>query len=416
MKKQLLVLLICLAVAAALCLSVSLPGGFTQKTQSSGSNSGTSLSGSTGSTATSPGTTGTGTGPIHTIDPDNPPEVRLYVCGREDADACQALAEQYAAFTGASCRILSGDLETLMASETPPTIFCLHSQAQAEQWQTHLYDLSGQSVLDQLYSPDFALTINDKPSALAMDVTAYGIIYNAELLSKAGYTRVDFTDFSSFSQKVDAVTEKTNSLGCHPFCTPDWTDRNLVSLLVGSTEDPQQLRQLIDEILTNDTPLNDPVAGFTGGKIAFYIGGAWEYEQLAPLGFNKLDILPFFTDDGGSLPCICDTYWAVNSQSSAQDIAFSLDFLLWMVSAQEGGAALVDSLGFIAPFQGADAGDLFTRRLIRKYISTEPITVRWEIAPGLTEARLAELMPLLQSYAANPTDENWFAVAQLLSE
>lgn len=412
MKKRILILLLCLVAAAALCLLVSLPGpsthlGLPQATTptTQPSQSGTGGHGGTGGSGNQGGNT----------QPSVPTEVRIYLCQEESMAAYAALAQRYTDATGIPCTILTGDLDSLMASEAPPTIFCVHSQAEAEKWQAHMQDLSDQPILQQLYNPAFALTVEGKPLALSMDVTAYGIIYNAELMSMAGYTRDDFTDFSSFRQKVDAVTEKKNILGAAAFCQMNLSNGDLVSLLVGGSGNAQQLRALLDEVLANDVAGENAIDSFVNQKMVFYIGGAWEYDALAALGFNKLDILPFFTDQGGNLPCISQAYWAVNNQAAPQDVQASLDFWLWAVTKQD-GAAPVDSLGLIAPFKDADAGDLFMRRLVRKYMANEAVTVSWEIAPGLTEEVLAQLMPLLEAYAAAPNDENWAPIAQLFAQ
>ena len=411
MKKHILILILCLLIAAGMCLLVSLPGpsshfGLPQIT-------GTSPTQPTQNGTGGNGSSGTGNGSKPT-QPLIPTEVRLYICPQEEAAVYETLAQTYTDTTGIPCYILSGNLEALMATEAPPTIFCIHSQAEAERWYDSMQDLSGQPVFEQLYNPAFALTVEGKPLALSMDVTAYGIIYNAQLLSMAGYTRDDFTDFSSFQQKVDAVTEKKNILGAAAFCQPNLADSNLVSLLVGGTEDAQQLRALLDQILANDAPSSNATESFIAQQTVFYIGGAWEYDALAALGFNKLDILPFFTDKGGNLPCVSHAYWGVNRQAAAQDVQASLDFWLWAVTKQD-AAAPVDSLGLIAPFREAEAGDLFMRRLVRKYMAAEAATVCWEIAPGMTEAVLSQLMPLLEAYAAAPNDENWDPIAQLLT-
>lgn len=395
MKKQLIILAICLAVAAVMCLAVSLPA--------------LSLShNTTEDTAASSIPSGTGTSSTLVL----PPEVRLYVCGQEDTAAIQTVATQYTALTGVTVRILTGDLATLMASNAAPTIFCLHSQAEAQRWQENLYDLSGTDVLAQLYNPDFALQLDGKPVALAMNVSAYGIFYNAELLGRTGYTRADITDFASFHQKVEAAATEGGSLGFHAFCTPDLTDPDFVAMLSGIPGGADQIRSLLDLMLATGADLASSAEAFTAGQVVFHMGGSWEYEELSQLDFNKLDILPFFTENGSTLPCVCDTYWAVNSQCA--NLRASLDFLTWLVTATEDAPAPIDSLGGIAPFRDAASGDLFTRRLIRKYLATEPVTVRWEVAPGLEEAALQALSRALTAYAADPTDETWAAVAALL--
>lgn len=404
MKKQLLVCLICLVVAAAMCLAVSL----TADPPPAPTVSPNGDSSTPSANSTSPSHTGsTGSPTSYTV--------RMYVCGREDAAAYRALALQYTKWAGIPCEILTGDLAVLMESDTPPTVFCLHSQADAQQWQNHLYDLSDTTILEQLYDPGFALSMDGKPVALAVDVTAYGIVYNAALLARVGYTRDDITDLSSLRQKVEAVTAEGKGQGFSAFCTPDFTSTQFTALLAGSSEDPDHIRALLDLISQNDTAGTNALESFTAGKTVFYIGGAWEYEAFSQLGFNNLDILPFYTDDSGSWPCICSHYWSVNSLADREEIAISLDFLYWLVTAGTNGTVPVDTLGYFAPFAQATAGDdVFMRLLLRKHLAAEPVAVSWSIAGGMTQNDLSDLSLALEGYMAAPSDETWSAVAELL--
>lgn len=405
MKKRILVLIICLAAAAAMCLAVS-------RWPTTGSNNPTTDSTADSREPSGPRPTGNGgsTAPVVT-----PPEIRLYVCPAEDTALYEDLAAQYAALTGTAVTIVTGDLQPLMDSDTPPTIFCLHSQQEAQQWQDHMYDLSGAPVLEQLYNPNFALTENGKPLALAMDVTGYGLIYNAALLGKAGFTRSDITDFASLRAITQHITEDRKTLGFYPFCTPDLHNTVLTEYLAGISEDPAQIRSFFDLYRNNATASGDPMAQFVSEKIVFYVGGVWDYDRISQLGIHNLDILPIYTTDGGSFHCTSSTYWSVNAQSSDADIQASLDFLNWLVTVDENGNVPVDLLGWLSPFRNATAAEDAFQRLMRKYIAEEPVTLRWEIAPGMSEQELTDLAAALSAYMASPSDDTWAAVAALLT-
>ena len=407
MKKQWLVLLVCFAVAMALCLAVSLPltGQSQQPTQPTGPSR----------LPTAPtGSTGPGPATDPTVD-NTPATVRLYACRMEDLAAYEALAQAFTLSSGIDCQVVTGDLTTLMASDTAPTIFCLHSQAQAEAWQHQLLDLTGSDVLEQLYSPAFALTMGEAPVALAMDITGYGIIYNASLLAQTGYTRTDITSFASFTQVVEAITQASKRNNFSAFCCPDLTNTDLVSMLAGLSDDPSQIRAFLDLYINNDTAYGKELELFLGKKTVFYVGGAWEYGDLSSLGFHNLDILPFYTENGPSFPCTCSTYWAVNSQVAPQHQQAALQFLSWLVTRDGEGNTPVDSLGFFAPFRQAEGGeDLFMRRLLRRHLQQEPATLRWSIHQDMDHSQLLMLANQLQQYVQNPDDAHWETVEMLL--
>ena len=404
MKKHLIVFLICLAISAAMCLTVSRPAGSPPLLPILGNTTATHSQPSilpTGSDSTS-------TGPL----PIAP--IRLYICQREDAASYEALADQYFRQTGTPCQVVTGDLEDWMESDTPPTIFCLHSQADAARWQGALYDLSGSDALAQLYHPNFALTLDGKPVALAMDVTAYGIVYNAALLAQVGYTREDILDLSDFCQKVEAVTAEKIRLGFSAFTAPDMTNTRLAALLANGIQDPAALRTLLDLMRANQSKGN-ALSQFNTGKTVFYIAGAWEYAEFSQQGFHNLDFLPFFTGTDSRFPCISSFYWAIHSQAGEDLIAMALDFLYWTVTAGDDGAVPVDSLGIFAPFRSATGGpDVFHRLLLRKHLANANVILSWSLTAGMNPSALDTLTKAMNTYLSNPIDENWLLIEQIL--
>lgn len=399
MKKRLIVLLICLVVSAAMCLLVSLQPHSSGPEDTEGSPT----------LPSRPDQTHT-----HTQIPVPNHTVRLYICDREDPVVYEALAQRYTALTGIDCEILTGDLDALLDGEGAPTIFCLHSQEAFQQWQSFFYDLTDAAVLDKLYSDSFALKVEGRPVALAMDVTGYGIVYNAALLARAGYTRSDMTDLETFRQVLEAITASQKALGFAAFSTPSFSNTDFIALLVGSSQNPDHIRATLDMILANDAA-GDALDRFVEEKTVFFPIGAWDYETFSQIGFHNLDMLPFYSVDGAAIPCICGHYWAVNGYANPEDIALTLDFLQWVVTAGEDGIAPVDSLGIVSPFEDAAYGaDVFTRLLLRKYIATEPVTISWSIAHGMTKKELNNLSIILEVYIANPSDDTWKAVVKLL--
>ena len=45
-----------------------------------------------------------------------------------------------------------------------------------------------------------------------------------------------------------------------------------------------------------------------------------------------------------------ENYWCVNKNASEEDIQATLDFLTWMITSDEGRAAMSQEMGFVTPF------------------------------------------------------------------
>lgn len=392
MKKPWIYLAVCFAVSMALCLFVSWPREessiiVTVPTWPS------DLTKPTHSSSTEP------------TEPEVPGQVRLYFADEQNRQVMEALIQEYQEQTGVEVILLD--------SRENATIFPVRSSTEAAQWQEQMLDLTGTQVLEKLYSLDFALVMDSVPLGVGMDVTGYGLIYNASLLAQTGFTRTDIGTLAELKTVTDMIlTEKQfYSFGCANF-----DGLEFARLLYGLSVDPAQVRSFVDLYLQHDAASGDATEQFANSKAVFYVGGVWEYDAIAQLGINNLDILPVYTQDGGSFHCICTNYWAVSSKAEQKDMDVSLDFLAWMVTAGEDTPAPVDSLGYLAPFADAAAAPNPFYKLLRKYIATEPVTVRWEIAPGATPFRLQNLASALDAYRAAPTDENWAQVAQYLSQ
>lgn len=399
MKKQWFICLGCFLLAALLCLAVSWPRD----------SSGTGLPVIIPTRPTKPTQT---TQPSST-EPEAPGQVRLYACGREEVAVYEALALQFTEQTGVECEILTGELSALMESDTAPTVFCVHSREEAAAWAGNMLDLTDSAVLSQLYSGSFALEMGGKPVGLAMDLEGYGLIFNAALLAQAGYTRTDLTDLASLQAAVAHITSDRNVLGFRAFGAVE-TGAGFAAFLSNAGRSSDQIRQLLDLQIENSKTSGDPMKQFVAGQTVFYMGGISDYGAVADMGIHNLDILPLFTEDGGTIHCLCDTYWCVNALSSAADTQVSLDFLQWLVTAGESGAAPVDTLGWLSPFADANWAENAFERALRNHIAQEPVRLYWRFDEGGTPLQWTQLSDAISAYAAKPSDETWAAVEALL--
>ena len=69
----------------------------------------------------------------------------------------------------------------------------------------------------ELTSEDFALKDGDKVAGIGYVIESYGIIYNKELLSKAGYTEDDINSFADLKKVAEDITANSDKLGFSAF-------------------------------------------------------------------------------------------------------------------------------------------------------------------------------------------------------
>ena len=119
----------------------------------------------------------------------------------------QDLAAEYTKETGVPVTVVtaaSGQYETTLMSEMEkseaPTLFQVNGPVGLANWKDYCYDLSGSQLYGELTSDSFALKDGDAVAAIAYVLETYGIIYNKELLSAAGYTQDDIKGFADLKK------------------------------------------------------------------------------------------------------------------------------------------------------------------------------------------------------------------------
>lgn len=352
--------------------------------------------------------------PAPTTLPPEPAVVRLYTCDAAHYETYLALAAEYYAETGTEVIILTpGErsceeaLADLLAQDSSPTLFCLHSQDMLEQVQHTLYDLTGTAPAAQLYSQAFSRTQDGKLLALAVDVGGSGLIYNASKLAAAGFSATDISNFAGLQTTVKHITANKSSLG-YAFAAPDFTNEHLMEHLAGLYPDADQLRAFVDLYFKNCTVKTTTLQYFTGGTTVFYIGGTADYDAVCSIGSNNLRFLPAYSQDTATVQCFSSHFWAVNASASEADIQATLDFWSWLVTAQN-GATPIDRLEMLSPYQQATYFANILEEKLRQYISDGNVYLTWTLSGKVTD--LDAFTSALKAYAASSTDENWAAVA-----
>ena len=329
----------------------------------------------------------------------------------EQDEQWQDLAKEYTKETGVDVTVLtaaSGEYEKTLKSEmaksNAPTLFQVNGPVGLASWKDYCYDLKDSDVAKQLTSDDFALMDGDKMSGIAYVIESYGIIYNKELLKKAGYSADDITNFDSFKKVVEDITANKDKLGFSAFTSAgmdgssDWRFKTHLANLpiyyeykdegIDNTDAIKgtyldNYRQIWDLYINNATckptelstkTADDATADFVTGDAVFYQNGTWEYNNIKDVGDDNLGILPIY------------------------------------IGVEDGVKAMCKDMGFTIPFKKNLKSDNVLVNEANKYTEDGKTPVSWNFSTMPSEEWKNGVGSALTSYAADPTDANWAKV------
>ena len=236
----------------------------------------------------------------------------------------QELAKLYTEETGVEVKVstaASGNYETTLMSEmaksSAPTLFQVNGPVGLANWKDYCYDLSGSAVAGELSDNAFALMDGDSMAGIGYVIETYGIIYNKDLLSQAGYTEEDITDFDSFKAVVEDITARKDELGFSAFTSAgmdgssDWRFKTHLANLpiyyeykADGIDDTDAIKgtyldnyRAIWDLYINYATCepamlsaktgDDATAEFVSGQAVFYQNGTWAYADVAELCATK---------------------------------------------------------------------------------------------------------------------------------
>ena len=355
-----------------------------------------------------------------------------YLNFKPEADAqWQEMAEMYKEQTGVDVTVVTAaanqyetTLKSEMGKDEAPTLFQVNGPVGLASWKDYCYDLKDADITKQVSSDDFLLKDGDAVDGIGYAIESYGIIYNKELLKKAGYSESDITNFADLKKVAEDITKRSKELGFSAFTSAgmdgssDWrfkthlanlpiyyeyqadgienTDaikgtyldnyRNIWDLYINnSTTDPKQL-----STKTGD----DAVAEFVTEKAVFYQNGTWAYSDVADLGDENLGMLPIYIGvDGEENQGLCTgtkNYWCVNKNAKEEDIK-----------------ATQDGMGFVIPFKKNLESDNPLVNIANDYVNNGKKPVTWNFTTMPSEQWKNDLGSALTKYASDQTDANW---------
>ena len=379
-----------------------------------------------------------------------------YLNFKPEADeAWQKLAADYTAETGVPVKVVtaaSGTYDTTLAAEldksSAPTLFQCGNQGAINTYGDYCYPLDGTAIMDQMTTDSFNLKDEDGNTlSIGYCYEAFGIIVNKALLKQAGYELSDITNFESLKKVADDIHARAAELGFDAFSSAgldgssSWRfSGHLANMPLfyqfrddGVTAQPATItdayldnfKNIWDLYITDSATTGAALATATGdeseaefgeGKAVFYQNGSWEYSALTKDKFSlnpdDLAMIPIYCGvDGEEKAGLCagtENCWAINNESSEEDIQATIDFLVWVVTSDEGTTMLAEQFG-PCPFKDAKEPENVFFQDADRYIAEGNYVVTWAFnwTPAVDDWRAAVVDALTQ-YTAGTGD--WEAV------
>lgn len=387
----------------------------------------------------------------------------------EADDTWQTLASCYTQQTGVEVRVVTvetGDygafLSGALVGDKAPTLFQCNSPRELEQWGEYCLDFTDTALLQEMTTQDFNLVDSEGAvKAIGYSYEAFGIIVNKGLLQQAGYEIGHITDFAALKAVAEDIHARSGALGFDAFVSPDlggaswiesgspadapWYCRLLDIPLHYEfredkiTEQPPTIkgtyldgyRNILDLITGNSPGMPVDLTGtadereldaFGSCKAAFWVQGTGVYANLVgdPYRMNPddLQMIPVFCgvpgEENSALCCAMENGWSVNAKAGEADIQATLDFLSWVVSSDEGTAAMTRQFGTV-PFQGAKTTEHVFFADANRLLAAgkEPVNRMIQDAPDTDQWRLGVVSSLTDYMAGHGT---WSAVKSAVVE
>ena len=380
----------------------------------------------------------------------------------EQDEQWQEIAQLYKDETGVEVTVktaAAGQYESTLKAEMGksefPTMFQVNGPVGLASWKDYCADLDGSDIVSNCTNDSFKLTGDDgKIKGVAYVIESYGIIFNKELLEKAGHKQEEIKDFASLEKVVKDITANSQKLGFSAFNaagmdkSSDWRFKTHLANLpiyyeykkdnIKTTKAIKgtyldNYRKIFDLYINNSTTnpalLSTVTADmctseFVTKKAVFYQNGTWEYEKVAELGEDKLGMLPIYIGvDGEDKQGLCtgsENYWCVNKNAKEEDVKATLDFMNWCVNSDTGVKCLCggkgampsggNGCGFTIPFKKNLESQNPLVNIANKYVADRKTPVDWCFSTMPSEAWKNGVGSALTKYAANQSDATWAEV------
>lgn len=342
--------------------------------------------------------------------------IKLFNGKAEVESQIQKLAQKYKEETGITVEVESAQsgvdiqatLKAYYLSDKMPDIFVCEASGFSN-WEGLLLDMSDQAWTKdtdaEYIDPDYG-TIG-----FPYATEAIGLIYNADILSKAGIDPTKFTSPDAVRKAFEELDQKKTQLGLTAvvgYCAEDknlsWStgnhifgnyidgglqraDTTYIDMINNENRIERDrflkfakfiglLQEYSDPGLLLDGTYDDQVKNFTSGKYAFVTQGSWigavmtgaDADAYKAQGNFEVGMMPYVFDEGvDTILTNPPSWWAVLKEGNTEA---SKAFLQWCAE-DKGQKILVEEAGFVSPFASCKyvAADPFAR-VVSNYIAS----------------------------------------------
>ena len=436
------------------------------------SGSGNSTSPST-TTSTSDGTkNNTAKGFYDDVDTSGVKSIYFLNFKPEIADKYEAIAAKYKEEKGIEVRVqtaASGEYEKYLTSEMgksdPPTIFQINGPVGYQNWKDYCADVSGSKLYDLVSDKSLAVKDGDGVYGIPYVVEGYGIIYNNAIMTKYFATEGakaasmdEINNYAKLKEVVEDMTAKKEELGIDGVFGStslkqgdDWRwQTHLVNMplyyefntgtgdVITNCLEAKELEfkyadnyKNIFDLYTNNSvteknllggkTVADSMAEFAAGKCAMIQNGNWAWGDIQKGGVvSEADVkyLPIYTGiDGEEKQGLCvgtENYFAINKEVDEATQKASMDFLVWLFTSDYGKKAVVNDLGFVAPFTSFGDDEKPTDPLAKEVLAWMAkdgyTSVKWSFAGIPSEKWKSDFGASLLEYVQGQKD--WSKVVE----
>ncbi|MDR2134823.1 MAG: ABC transporter substrate-binding protein [Treponema sp.] len=362
----------------------------------------------------------------------------------------------------------SGTYEQTLRSEIsksePPTIFNINGPVGYLTWQSYCADLKDSQIYSWLLDKSMAVSSGDGVYGIPYAVETYGILYNDAILRKyfalpnravkdinsAG----EINNFARLRAVVEDMTARRKDLGIDGVFAStsfspgeDWRWQTHLANLpvyyeyrakgVGDLakldlDYGQNFRNIFDLYINNSVTgrkligaktVGDSMAEFALGKAAMVQNGNWAWTQISGEAGNvvkseDIKFLPIYTGvSGEETQGLCtgtENFICINGRVPAKNQEASLKLLEWVFNTPTGKKAVLEKLGFVAPFSTFDSTERPDNPLVKemfRYLDNPSIvSVSWNFPTFPSQEFKNGLGAALYEYAIG--NQSWDQVSK----
>jgi raffinose/stachyose/melibiose transport system substrate-binding protein len=335
---------------------------------------------------------------------------------------------------------VNGQLKNYLAAGNMPDIYAFGPDSYSS-FKDYLTDLSDQPWVKDT---DFAFKgDNDKVYGFPFAIEGIGIVYNADILKKAGVDPKSLTNINAYKEAFKKINSMKSELGIQAVASVaaesgqmNWStgnhmfgaylseglarnDKTYIDMLNKGKIDDARLGEFADYVkllFDNADPnvlisgtYDDQLALFAQGKTAFITQGNWIDPSLPTYNVKfEVGMAPpaFSTKDTPGILADAPAYWGIYSQSKKSDAC--KEFLKALVSTEEGQTTLIKECAMVSPYKSSTIKPTAPLALsVSSYIN-EGKTYAWDWAHMKEGIAMNATESIFELYAKKQLDKQGF--------